>query len=303
MATLPIPSILGPDLAEVERAIAERLHRRPMVEQIAAPYAQTSGPRLRAALVLLSAQIGNYQLDRTIHAATAVELIQAASRMHDSLVDPLARRHDAVSDWPGMYGNVALMVGDYLFALAASEMALAPDARIIGYYSRSVMAFCEAALLPTRTLDPIIARQQYFDGIGHSSAVLVESACKAGAVCGELTSEQIDALGRFGYALGLALRINDDVLAFQADDSVALHSGSITLPLIYAAEANPSQGIAFLEQDAHTIVSEVRRLGGDRLAMAEGYRYAEQAMEHLMALPEVPARHALAAITEALRSS
>jgi geranylgeranyl pyrophosphate synthase len=293
MGELPIPPALGPDLAEVELAIAERLHRRPLVEQIAAPYALTNAPRLRAALVLLAAQIGSYQIEQTIHAATAVELIQAASRMHDSLVDPLARRREAVSAWPGMDGNVALMVGDYLFALAAAEMALAPDARIIGYYSRSVMVFCEAALLPTRALDPTIARQQYFDGIGHSAATLVESACKAGAVCGKLAIEQIEALGRFGYSLGLALRIRDDVLHIS-------NPAALTLPLIYVAEANPAQISALMEQDPVTVAAEVRHLGADRQALAEAAGYAKQALEYLMALPETPARLALGAIAETL---
>lgn len=295
---LPFPPALLPDLAEVERTIAERLRQQPMVEQIAAPYALTDRPRIQAALVLLAAQIGTYQLERTIHAATAIELIHAASRLHDSLVDPSARRREAVSAWPGMDGNVSLMVGDYLFALASAEMALAPAARIIGYYSRTVMAFCEAALLPTRVLDPTIARQQYFDGIGRSAAILTESACKAGAVCGDLAIEQIDALGRFGYSLGMALRIRDDVLTFQVGHQAALRSGLITLPLIYAAEANPSQITVLNDLDPETAAAEVRRLGGDQQALAEADQYAQQAVQHLASLPDGPARQALAAIAQ-----
>ena len=95
-------------------------------------------------------------------------------------------------------GNVALMVGDYLFALAAAEMALAPDPRIIGYFSRGVMTICEGELSPVMNTAPLdTALNQYLYKIGCKTAALFEAACKAGMVCGSGSQQQIDA-SRFG---------------------------------------------------------------------------------------------------------
>ena len=179
---LPIPAYLDRDLDHVEHLIDERLRGRAIVAQIATSHTtHDAARRLRIALVLLSAQVGSYQFERTAHAATAIGLITMASNLHGGLVDPAARRSETVTAWPGMNANLPLMVGDYLFALAAAEMALAPDSRIIAYYSRSVMAFCEATLAPVQGPEPQAALSQYAEGVARSSATLIESACRAGA--------------------------------------------------------------------------------------------------------------------------
>src|SRR4026207_2214592 len=103
------------------------------------------------------------------------------------------------------------MAGACLSALAAAEMALAPDPRIIGFFSRGVMTICEGELSPVTTITPPdVAIEQYLDHVGCRTAALFEAGCKAGMVCGGGTPEQIEALGRFGYDLGLAFQIVDD---------------------------------------------------------------------------------------------
>jgi geranylgeranyl pyrophosphate synthase len=289
--TLPLPPHLDSDLREVAQVIAERLRGRPIVEQFAGPYA--SGAQARAALVLLAAQVGAFDLERTLHAAAAVELIGAAVRLHTDLVDESARRRDAVAEWTGMDGNLPLMVGDYLLALAAAEMALTPDSRIIAYYSRAVMAVCEAALAPVRGPDPAAALAQYRDGAGVSAGALAEAACKAGAVCGGLDQSQVDTLGRYGVELGMALQIGDEALDIRGEGR-SLRAGLITLPLIYAAEAGRSQIAALAERDPAVALAEIRRLGGDTRALEAAHRHAERALAELEPLPDSPARAALA---------
>ena len=131
MIQLPIPPALAADLEKVDQIIVERAQSRSAVIRIAGRHILTSGgKRIRAALALLAAQLGRYQLDTVIHSAAAVELIHAASLVHDDLVDEAEQRRGVRTVHTRWDGNVALMVGDYLFALAAAEMALAPDPRI-----------------------------------------------------------------------------------------------------------------------------------------------------------------------------
>jgi heptaprenyl diphosphate synthase/octaprenyl-diphosphate synthase len=208
-------------------------------------------------------------------------------------------------------GDVALMVGDYLFALAAAEMALAPDPRIIGFFSRGVMTICEGELSPVLDVVPLnVALEQYLYKIGCKTAALFEAGCMAGMVCGGGTPEQVEALGRFGNDLGLAFQIVDDVLDYVGDAATLgkpagndLREGTITLPLSYAVESGGGErlaGVFYLQppdyERVQWAIDEVRRLGAPARALAEARRYADSALGHLAAFPDSPAKHALGEI-------
>src|SRR3954453_16699389 len=276
MNQLPIPAALLNDLQIVDQIVVDRVQPRLAVIKIAGEHILTSGgKRIRAALTLLSAQLGQYELARVLHSAAAVELIHAASLVHDDLVDQAERRRGTVTVHTRWNGDVALMVGDYLFALAAAEMALAPDPRIISYFSHGVMTICEGELSPVMDAAPLdTALEQYLYKIGCKTAALFEAACKAGMVCGGSAQTEVDALGRFGYQLGLAFQMVDDVLDYTADEATLgkpagndLREGTITLPLIYAVAAGANGLIELLDMrpiDEGRIdwaIGEVRRLG------------------------------------------
>ena len=309
MSQLPLPTALLADIEHVDQIIIERVQTRSAVIRIAGQYILTSGgKRIRAALALLTAHLGRYDLEQVIHSAASVELIHAASLVHDDLVDDAERRRGAVTVHMRWDSNVALMVGDYLFALAAAEMALAPDPRIIAYFSRGVMTICEGELSPVVDVTPLdVAIAQYLYKIGCKTAALFEAACKAGMVCGGGSQEQVDALGRFGYDLGLAFQIVDDVLDFTGDPTTLgkpagndLREGTITLPLIYAINAGGGHALASVV-DEHPLsedrlgwaLGEVQRLGGGARALADARHYAERALTHLEIFPDSAAKHAL----------
>lgn len=269
----------------------------------------SKGKRLRASLTLLAAKLGNnYSLENVLHAATAVELIHVASLVHDDLVDEAERRRGIVSVHTRWDHGVALMVGDYFFALASGEMALAPDPRIIIYFSEAVMTICEGELAPVMCATPLeTALEQYYYKIGCKTAALFTAACKAGMASGGGTQEDIDALGSFGYNLGLAFQIVDDILDFTGDEASLgkpagsdLRHGVITLPLIYAmAEGGDTMLIDTLDSQDETqiawAVAEVRRLGVAR-AYDEARRLIDRALDQLAVFPDTPPRQTLADI-------
>jgi geranylgeranyl pyrophosphate synthase len=307
MTQLPLSAALIADLKDVERIVRERTHLRAAVISVAGPHLLRAGEeRLRAALVLLSAQVGTYSLERSVHAAAAAELIHAATSTHDDLVDEAARRSGAAARGEWNHG-VILMVGDYLFALAAGEMALSPDPRVIGYYAQAVMQICEGALAPVRALRPLeSAREQYFAQISGTSAALYAAACRAGAACGGLDSAQIELLGQFGHHLGLALRIGDELRDFTRGSAngsslagSSLRHGAATLPLILACASGDGdrleQALAAGGADLDWAVAEVRRHG---LAAAQDALREQAALARaaLDGLPDGAARAALAQI-------
>lgn len=306
MKQLLLPASLLADLQQVDRVVLKRVQSNAPVITVAGQHLLNSGgKRLRAALTLLAAGLGAYSLERVLHAATAVEVIHAASLVHDDLVDEAERRRGTVTVHAHWDHGVALMVGDYLFAVAAGEMALAPDSRIITFLSEAVMTICEGELAPVINVFPLeIALEQYFYKIGCKTAALFSAACMCGMTSGGGTQEQIDALGRFGYDLGLAFQVVDDMLDFTGNAATLgkpagsdLRQGTITLPLIYAVDAGGGSELAAVidTQDEARIawaIAEVRRLGIDP-AQAEARRLVDRALSHLDAFPDSPARQTL----------
>jgi heptaprenyl diphosphate synthase/octaprenyl-diphosphate synthase len=302
------------DLQAVERLLLERAASRS--ELIAAASAHTvrsGGKRLRAALALLAARLGSYALPRVIHAAAAVELIQAASLVHDDLVDQAARRRGRVTVHARWDNDVALMVGDYFFALAAAEMARSPDPRIITYYAQAVQTIVEGELSPVTAVEPTeTALGQYYYKTGAKTASLFEAACKAGMAAAGGSDAQIAALGRYGFELGVAFQIVDDVLDFTGDEETLgkpagndLRQGTITLPLIYAVGKGGSPRLlAIAERGAHSdaevsaAIAEVTAAGGVDAAMAEARRTVGAAIGHLAEFPASPAHRALVEVAQ-----
>lgn len=288
---------LGRDLAEIERMMTERTASRSRL--LAAAGAHTvaaGGKRLRAALVLLAARLGSYDLVRAARPAVAIELLHAASLVHDDLVDHTLRRRGRVTVHTRWDSQVALMLGDYFFALAAGELSAEPDPRIIRFYADAAQTVVDGELHPVTQLEPLdVALRQYFYKIGSKTAALFEAACKAGIAVSGGTPDQIDALGRFGYDLGLAFQIVDDVLDFTGDEAILgkpagndLREGTLTLPLIYAAAHTNQPLLRELARSGPPDPSQVPQLltaviaaGGTERAMETARQTIQRACDHL----------------------
>lgn len=297
-----LPALIAAELARVDDIIQQRIAAQAAIVQAAGPQITApQGPRLRAMLTLMVAQLGRSVDDGVLHAAAAVELIHTATTVHDTLIDDAERRRGVVADHNRWRGDISLMIGDYMFALAASEMALAPDPRIIDYFSRAVMLITESELTPVTTMSPpAVAIEQYHAVISGKSAALLEAAGKAGMICGGGSPTQIEALGRFGFQFGLAHRIYSDIATIGND----IQAGRITLPLIYAVEAS---GDAWLSQviDAEALTEDdIRRAqqvitthGGTARALADARQAAERALGALDSFPNSAAKQALIMFT------
>jgi heptaprenyl diphosphate synthase len=305
---------LSGDLAAVERLLMRRTESRaPLLTAAGAHTIAAGGKRLRAALVLLAARLGHYNLDRACHPAAAVELLHAASLVHDDLVDHTSRRRGHVTVHAHWDNTVALMLGDYFFALAADELAFEPDPRIIRFYASAARIIVEGELSPVTQLEPLdLALAQYRNKIGCKTAALFEAACKAGIAVAGGTPDQVEALGRFGYDLGLAFQIVDDILDFTGDEATLgkpagndLREGTWTLPLIYAIDQSDDPLLHNVVPTAPLAPAKVPELvaaviasGGIERTMEEARATATRAITHLSEFPVSDTVRALAEICE-----
>ncbi len=238
--TFSVPPELLSDLAQVEQIIRARTHARSAIITMVDPdLIAPAADRLRALLVLAIARLGHSAGEQVVHAAAAVELIEAATRTHDHLIDVQARRFARARDGSWDHG-VALMVGDYLFALAAGEMARSPDARVIGIYSQAVMRICEGQLTTIPALTPLAAAlDAYWQRAEALAGALLSAAAQAGVLCGRLPEQLLDVAGRYGLHLGLALHLAREIRDLS-DQGQLLQAGQTPLALLLAAGDQPA---------------------------------------------------------------
>lgn len=304
---------IGEALHDIEQRLRERgASRAAAIDAAAAHILSAGGKRLRAALVVLTARLGQYDHERAAHAAVAVELLHAASLVHDDLVDHALQRRGHVTVHARWGDDAALMLGNFLFGVAARELAAEPDTRIIQFYANAAHTMVDGELHPVTQLTPFaVAREQYLRKIGAKTAVLFAAACRAGMAVGGGTAAQTEALGRFGYDLGLAFQIVDDVLDYTADEATLgkpagndLREGTLTLPLIIAATSQDPRfdrlraGVRPDPLHVAPLIAAVIEAGGTRAALYEAQRCLARALAHLDGIAPSPALRGLTELAQ-----
>lgn len=289
----PLPGAIQKDFQLVDQIIRERIASQPVVaEMLGKSVHAEQQMSLRAALALLAAHFGDYSIERVQHVASTGELIFIATQIHDSLIDQAARRRGTTQAHGAWTHGVPLMVGDFMYALSAGEMALVSDPRAIAYFAEAVKQFCEGVLTPVTLLRPLReAEQQYRFWVGCKAAIC-ESAMMAGGAVSGCDETQIATLGQCGRELGMAYVIQREAESYRAPaattNGVSNHVqriSGITLPLIYAAQH--SEQIAALTDDPPSdpmhvawLYNEVRAHGvAPTLALAR--RLRDQALAAL----------------------
>ena len=270
------------------------------------------GKRLRAALAFLAARLSGGPLpESAIYAAAGVELIHAASLVHDDLIDQSAHRRGRPTIHEKWHHDVALLAGDYLFALSARAITLTGSIAVMDHISAAAAAVCEGEISSVDEIEPLEeALEAYRFKIGHKTAALFEAAGKVGAACGGADEETTAALGQFGYALGMAFQIVDDVLDYMGEEEKMgkpaggdLRRGLITLPLIYAvAHDDPdgflrhtvdSFGDALTPDQTAEALHRVQSSSGPERARHDAERYHHEGLQYLALVPSEPARASL----------
>jgi heptaprenyl diphosphate synthase len=201
------------------------------------------GKRLRAALVLIAARLNRFDGSKAIAVASAVELIHAASLVHDDMIDQSPRRRGLEAIHSKWFRDAALVGGDYLFALSAEAISRTGEIGVLHCLARASVKICEGEISLVRDVMPLEdALAAYNAKIAGKTAVLFEEAMKAAGIVSGAAAAQVEALGQYGRNLGMAFQMTDDVLDYVGDPHLLgkpvggdLQRRQITLPLIYAA--------------------------------------------------------------------
>lgn len=243
---MTIQEILAPiqtDLERVERELKEAVNSKtPLVPAIYLHTLEAGGKRLRPALAILSGAASGRINPRTYDAAAAVELVHIASLIHDDVVDDAETRRGRLTA-NRIWGNrISILVADYLFSSAYTLLSRHAEASLLHCLSQAVHIMCEGELTQLEHEGSLeVTEALYREMIAAKTGALMAVACELGARLSGATDEHASALYRFGWHIGTAFQMADDLLDLAGQEEEIgkpvgndLRNGRLTLPLIYA---------------------------------------------------------------------
>ena len=222
---------------------------------------EAPGKRTRPAITILASRFHPHEHDLPQIMATAVELLHIATLVHDDTVDnsPVRRGRATVSSRWGK--NVAVLVGDYVFATSATFVCDTRNVRVIRRFSETIMELSKGELSEIfAAFDPGFSRDLYWKRIYEKTASLFCTAAESGAILSGGPEELIQRLKSYGHNLGMAFQIVDDILDFQGTEAEIgkpvgndLLQGTLTLPTLLLMEKYPNDNpVARLFRDGDT---------------------------------------------------
>ena len=267
----------------------------------------SGGKRMRPLLGLLAYASITGEYERALPGAAAVELGHNFSLVHDDIEDADAERRHRPTLWKLHGIPQAINAGDMLFTLSRIALHRLTDLgfsdakvlRLMRLYDETCLALCEGQYIDIWAAehDEIMSVDRYFDMIGRKTAALIAASIEAGALLATDDDAVIARYRGFGWALGLAFQLNDDVLGIwgparttgkEASD-LARHKK--TLPVIYAFERAGSADRARLAAlyaspaptaaDVTEAVAILERVGADGFSRREARRYRDEALAEL----------------------
>ncbi|GAB4541072.1 MAG: polyprenyl synthetase family protein [Anaerolineales bacterium] len=250
---------------------------------------QAMGKRIRPLMTLLAAASRGADWRNSAPAAAAIELVHNFSLIHDDVQDDSERRRGRLTVWKIWGAPMAINAGDALFVLAQQAMTDLKKSYSAKVTLRAASILHDVCLDLTRGqyLDMSyeqrsdLAAEDYYPMIGGKTSALLSACTQIGAALGGATAAQQEAYRLFGYHLGMAFQIQDDVLGIWGDEALTgksavsdLVEGKNSLPIIYGVR----RGGAFAQRWRQGKVSAAEASALARQLESEGAKaYAEQA--------------------------
>ncbi len=297
-------SLVADELQYVEEKMSSGIGARYQDLQAVVDYlVGAGGKRLRPVLTLMAANFYPVDREKSHALAASVELLHTATLVHDDLIDNSLFRRGLPTLNASWSPGATILTGDYLFARSAGLAAETGNVEIVQIFSTTLMTIVGGELqqlfsdghgsVPTQT--------EYEQRIYAKTASLFEAGTQTGGILCNASEAEVEALRRYGYNLGMAFQIIDDILDFQGDEErigkpVAndLRQGIATLPVMLFNDMSPNNPIILkavsretvTDQEILSVVEQIRASGCVEKAMTEARRYAQLAQTDLAPLPD-----------------
>lgn len=312
-----IHDLVADDLQKVEKEI--QLDSVASVETITtiAQYLQAGGgKRLRPILVLLSAKLMGRSMDGAgIRMAAVVEMIHAATLVHDDVIDFAKSRRGRPSANVIWGNHMSVLAGDWLYMQAFAVALKERNFHILDLLIGLTQMMVEGELLQLERIGKIaVTEADYMELVDRKTASLFSACARLGAIVGGADDTAEQKMGDFAWNLGMAFQLVDDILDFTSSEKMLgkpvgndLREGKVTLPLIYAlSQATPEESklvetvladgnyeqVPFLK-----IMHFIRKYRGIELAMEKAQSFTDRARAIMSEFPDSRYQRALISVT------
>ena len=319
-SSLALSQIFEPirvDLEKVDREFARHVESQIELIPKIGKYIQTSGgKRMRPAVLLMAGRLGGYEGDRSVLYAAVVEFIHTATLVHDDIIDDSDLRRGKAAVHSRWGNDITVLLGDYLY-IKSMGMALTHDRLdLVRLLCDVTLRMIEGELYQlTKNGDAGITEDEHFDIIRRKTAYLFGGCAQIGGMLGTITKEQEQALQEYGFNLGIAFQLVDDLLDFTGDAAALgkpigadLREGKMTLPLIHLLQQDEEAGARIVREiiSSRSATAEqwdaLMRILREHRSIDYAYRraveYGERAKKPLYAFPPSAERDALLALPD-----
>ena len=268
----------------------------------------SGGKRIRPTLGILTGNMLGAPLEKLITLGAAVELLHTATLVHDDLIDGSLLRRGMATLNARWSPPATVLTGDFLFARAAISAAEIDHLPLMKLFSETLATIVNGELTQMFTSRGLISRENYYVRIYAKTASLFEMTARAAATVSPVDETVIESMRDFGYQIGMAFQIVDDILDFDGEQIAVgkplgsdLLNGLVTLPAIYYAESHPSDpDVLSLPNGGWTnpdnmarLVNNIRASNSSKQAMHEANQHIDRALARLDSMEPSAERDAL----------
>jgi octaprenyl-diphosphate synthase len=311
--------LIQPDLERVEKQIT--LESVASVDAVTAigQYLQSSGgKRLRPSLLLLAAKLagGDPAGAAAIQLGAVVEMIHAATLVHDDVIDAAQTRRGRPSANAKWGNHTCVLAGDWLYMQAFQLALRLRNFRVLDMLISLTQTMVEGELLQLERIGRIdIGEADCMELVDRKTASLFSICARLGALAASGDPGIEERLGDYAWNLGMAFQLVDDVLDFTAREKVLgkpvggdLREGKVTLPLVYALECASSEERRLIERVLHdrnydavpfaAILSLLEKYRGIERVRERAQAFTDKARGIICEFPDSPYQRGLLAITD-----
>src|SRR5438309_2026483 len=305
------------DLERVEKEIS--LDSIASVDAITAisQYLQgAGGKRLRPSLLLLSSKLIGDGGASAIRMGAVVEMIHAATLVHDDVIDAAQTRRGRPSTNVQWGNHTCVLAGDWLYIQAFQIAVRERNFHILDLLIGLTQMMVEGELLQLERIGRIdVTEADCMELVDRKTACLFSACAKLGALVAGADSQTEEKLGEYAWNLGMAFQLVDDVLDFTAREKTLgkpvggdLREGKVTLPLVYALECATTDERRLVERvlsDRHygsvpldRILALIENYSGIERVKDRAQAFTDKARQVIGEFPESSYQRALSAITD-----
>ena len=286
----------------------EALMYHPDLQSVLTYLLSSGGKRIRPVVTLLSGDMLGADEENLLNLAAAVELLHTATLVHDDLIDGAMLRRGIPTLNTRWSPAATVLAGDYIFARAAGFAAATNKVELMAVFSETLATIVSGEITQLFNSRGKACREDYYKRIYAKTASLFRASTYCAALISPVDQPVVNAMESFGYEIGMAFQVVDDILDFTGEQTTVgkpvandLRQGLVTLPAICFAENYPDNvdmqlvlnGVYDDVAGMNRLVDAIRASGAIQQAMQEARQFVDRGLAVIANLPDSTEHRAL----------